>query len=1378
MGFSSVLNAPATYRARVIIEAEPTDKPSNIQRLTQGLKTFWYDFPVNAKSGVTVCLVSLPLSISLSIASGGAPVPGIISAFWGGIGRDLFGSSRFNIMGPTGGISGTLANVAHEFGPEVLPWIGVNASLIVFAVYLLGIVDMLMFIPSSVVAGFTLGVAMIMALNQLDFAFGIQVAHQSSNLVFKTYETLSSAHAFGGYFAPLMCLLTLVLLYVLTEKKSPIPPPIVATVVGVIFGYLSENPLILAAYDVELPQLATLRSRYGELKIELFNIPTWSPYQFNPTVLGASLSTAFVAILETLISARVADVISKSDHDRKKEVLGIASANFISGIFGGIPASAALARTSLNIRSGATSSLSSMCNCVFLLLLSYALLPIVQYLAMPFVAAIVIFVAYRMIDQEQLSHFFELDTKSFCISIATASMCVLTNTIVALLTGAVIALLLLLRRMATGHAEIQVYSGRKLIGIVDVAALDDGQRSNRILHHHQHHHNQHQQKNKDNVANQSPYLPTGIVNNAITSNKNLPVASVAPSINHTNIAVADDHGVISTLQHPSKIQLVPNNASYSKSPTPSSVPLSNIKSSMPSIVSHTRVFSVSGNGAASPVATRSKDERNIGASSTIHASQSGSPNPLAFPNLPKITPETNNPSITFPSLATSSFRPSSLRIEPTSIAYPTLGHSSPLFPQEQTKRINNLTATAKHSLLSPPASAASNNHAIPPESPIITVTSHHYTSANSISLQSPQGPSLTAAVRKVLSLSNIVSRFSAASYSPDDNKQTILPTPNKGDTLTGVSNGAYSALEDENGRISKVVSNGLLNSPISFNGNSQVLNDAEYITDVEVGGVIVVQPQNIGWNFCRLPLVVMDGPLQQPAEHAGGYYHLDGGNQGSFMSGRFKHRHHRHISQSHGLFSHSKKNSFKSARTLSKHQSDSLLSSSHHPVTAAPGGGRINESLEIGMHLLPHSDIGAFPDPSGGLKSLDEHRTRVDVYPLEIASPLCCEVALSPTTKTVAYEEGEEHNCKEFSSSCCAIPNQHLHSHSIGSESHATHAALRLLDANCIIYRVSGNFTYVHSSAHVARVKRCVALGGSKMSVFVLVLRTCAFVDLDGEDAIGAIVEILTEAKITACLAAVQPVVRKKLERHSWFMKTQENGHIFSSWVDAMDHFFPSHHHLLSDNYEHRSHRHKHDHDLLAASSSNACLYPSSEPKVIEDNSINNNNIAHTNSAVINNKDIGGCNSKRCVLFQEIKKPELTTMERNIVSADALCNNENLVSSRRLSHSNSMVLNNNNLNDTICKLNSSQITSVSSSKNSVHIKKPALKPSNHRVFEYADDQGEVVKKIVKKSPQQLQEASLTSSFSESFIDSETNGSSSSLIPSSSSLMLDDGFDYA
>lgn len=407
----------------------------------------------NFKPGLTVGLVSIPLSISLAIASGVSPVVGILSAFWGGVVAALFAGSAYNVIGPTGALSGLVLSFALSQGVAALPMLSIVVGLFILLAWLLNFQKYLIYIPGSVIHGFTLGVAFIIGLGQINNAFGLQPEHAHEHLMLNVVESVRVIEQVQPVSVIIFGLGLLFLTY--TKKKWPTMPGSIALAgMGMVLGFMATNSYI----PLHVP---TLYSKFGALSLSL--IPNHLPtFVLNTAILQAGSIIAFIAIIETMLSAKVANIMTKTKFKERREMLALALANLTSGAMGGIPVTAALARTSLNIKNGADSRMSAVISALTIGAISIAMFSLFQYLPLAIVAAILVKVAMNMVEQEHFIFLFKHDRLSFVISLIVGIATVVADPIIAVSIGSLVILLREVRHLSTGDYEILVNHNKKL----------------------------------------------------------------------------------------------------------------------------------------------------------------------------------------------------------------------------------------------------------------------------------------------------------------------------------------------------------------------------------------------------------------------------------------------------------------------------------------------------------------------------------------------------------------------------------------------------------------------------------------------------------------------------------------------------------------------------------------------------------------------------------------------------------------------------------------------------------------------------------------------------------------------------------------------------
>lgn len=414
----------------------------------------------NWKSGLTVSLVAMPLSISLAVASGSTPLIGIITAIWAGLVASIFGGSNYNVVGPTGALSGLIAAYVATHGTGGLPTLTVIAGLMILAAYMLRLERYLIFIPSSVINGFTLGVALIIAFGQFNAAFGLYglTKHESffAN-VMESFQHISqtSLPAF------IVFSVFLILIFVMRRFLPKLPGALILSPFGIVLGYMATLGMLPSL------RLATLGSVFGDISFRLFQVPH---LEFSSTLIVTAAAIALVAILETMLSAKISDGMTHTKHNERKEMLGLGLANIVSGLMGGIPATAALARTSLNIKTGATHKVSAALSSLFLALISFFFLTSFKYIPMAVIASILVYVAVNMIEKEHFMRFYRYQRSGFWISLLVAAITFYQDPIIGIIFGTALSLILFIEKLSRGQFDLKLNSFEK--GVVQSISGD------------------------------------------------------------------------------------------------------------------------------------------------------------------------------------------------------------------------------------------------------------------------------------------------------------------------------------------------------------------------------------------------------------------------------------------------------------------------------------------------------------------------------------------------------------------------------------------------------------------------------------------------------------------------------------------------------------------------------------------------------------------------------------------------------------------------------------------------------------------------------------------------------------------------------------------
>jgi len=391
-------------------------------------------FTSDLVAGVSVAMVALPLSLAIAIASGAGPEKGLVTAIVAGLLISLFGGSRVQIGGPTGAFIVVVFGVIAEHGYDGLVLATFMAGIIMLVAGYLRAGNLVAFVPEAVINGFTIGIGIIIATSQIKDLFGLSVAQVPAEFIPKidalwaARDTLT-VHALG------IGLATMVLIVVLRRLAPRFPGLIIA--VG-----LTSATVAVATLPVD-----TIFSRFGDLPhtLPMPSLPTIS-FEKILELLPSAFVIAFLASVESLLSAMVADRMTGGHHRPNAEVLAQGIANIGSALFGGLPATGAIARTATNVRAGGKTPVSGIVHALTILLVMLLAAPLAGYLAMPALAGLLILTAWNMSEPHKWRGYMQSQRSDQTLLILTLVLTVLTDLTIAIGVGVSIGLALRLRR--------------------------------------------------------------------------------------------------------------------------------------------------------------------------------------------------------------------------------------------------------------------------------------------------------------------------------------------------------------------------------------------------------------------------------------------------------------------------------------------------------------------------------------------------------------------------------------------------------------------------------------------------------------------------------------------------------------------------------------------------------------------------------------------------------------------------------------------------------------------------------------------------------------------------------------------------------------------
>ena len=389
-------------------------------------------------AGIIVAIIALPLSIALALASGVGPEQGIYTAIAAGFVISFLGGSQVQIAGPTAAFATIVAGIVARSGVEGLAVATILAGIILVIMGFCQLGSLIKFIPFTITTGFTSGIAVTIVIGQLKDFFGVTYPAGM-----ETIETMQKLKAFAAGFGTmnvhavivgLVCLAILIVMPMITEK---IPGSLVAVIAGIVM--VKFLPL----------QVNTI----GDLYSVSNALPAFHMPAFSYDVIQGSLSDAFtiaiLAAIESLLSCVVADGMIGGKHRSNTELVAQGAGNIVSALFGGIPATGAIARTAANIKNGGRTPVAGMVHAGVLLLILVILMPYASWIPMPTIAAILFMVAYNMCQWRTFARLAKTAPKSdIAVLVITFFLTVVFDLVVAIEVGMVLSCLLFMKRMS------------------------------------------------------------------------------------------------------------------------------------------------------------------------------------------------------------------------------------------------------------------------------------------------------------------------------------------------------------------------------------------------------------------------------------------------------------------------------------------------------------------------------------------------------------------------------------------------------------------------------------------------------------------------------------------------------------------------------------------------------------------------------------------------------------------------------------------------------------------------------------------------------------------------------------------------------------------
>lgn len=393
-------------------------------------------FVKDVVSGIIVAIIALPLSIALALASGVSPEQGIYTAIFAGFVISFLGGSRVQIAGPTAAFATIVAGIVAKNGMQGLVVATIMAGVLLILMGICKFGNLIRFIPYTITTGFTIGIAVTIFVGQIKDFLGLTFQNAPIDAIGKLKECAACMNTFNwqALVVGMVCMVILILWPKVTEK---VPPSLIAVIVSI---------LMVKALKMDVKTIGDLYTISN--KLPGISMPHLDG-QMIRELLPDAFTIAILAGIESLLSCVVSDGMIGSRHKPNMELIAQGAGNIVSGLFGGIPATGAIARTAANVKSGGRTPVAGMVHSVTLLIILVVLMPYAAWIPMPAIAAILFMVAYNMSGWREFVHLIKTSPKSdILVLVTTFVLTVWFDLVVAIEVGLVMAALLFLKRMS------------------------------------------------------------------------------------------------------------------------------------------------------------------------------------------------------------------------------------------------------------------------------------------------------------------------------------------------------------------------------------------------------------------------------------------------------------------------------------------------------------------------------------------------------------------------------------------------------------------------------------------------------------------------------------------------------------------------------------------------------------------------------------------------------------------------------------------------------------------------------------------------------------------------------------------------------------------
>ena len=388
-------------------------------------------------SGIIVAIIALPLSIALAIASGVGPEQGLYTAIIAGFFISFFGGSRVQIGGPTAAFVVIIYGIVEQYRTDGLIVATILAGIILVIMGICRFGSLIKYIPYTITTGFTCGIAVTLFVGQLKDFFGLEIASVPSEFLNKVIAYVQNISTIN-LTSTIIGVVAIIIMLFWPKVTDKIPGSLIAIIITTAIVYFAKLPV------------NTIGSVYGELNsaFPTFHAPALS-MKLVQEMISPAFTIAILAGIESLLSAVVSDGMIGDTHKSNAELIGQGLGNIFSGLFGGIPATGAIARTAANVRNGGRTPIAGIVHCITLTIILLVLMPLAALIPMTTLAAVLLVVAANMADWASFFRLCKTAPKSdIIVLVATFFLTVFFDLVVAIEIGVVLAALLFMKRMA------------------------------------------------------------------------------------------------------------------------------------------------------------------------------------------------------------------------------------------------------------------------------------------------------------------------------------------------------------------------------------------------------------------------------------------------------------------------------------------------------------------------------------------------------------------------------------------------------------------------------------------------------------------------------------------------------------------------------------------------------------------------------------------------------------------------------------------------------------------------------------------------------------------------------------------------------------------